>query len=54
MKFWSIPSITLVSDYINPRITTYFNTYPKGRFGIWAMDFANSSRNELIIKSNFN
>ncbi|UOQ70174.1 phosphatidylinositol-specific phospholipase C [Hymenobacter cellulosilyticus] len=50
---FGIPSITTVSNNINPRLTTFFTAQGKGRFGIIPMDFAESSRNSLIVKTNF-
>ncbi|RPD45743.1 phosphatidylinositol-specific phospholipase C domain-containing protein [Hymenobacter sediminis] len=50
---FGIPSITTVSNNINPRLTTFFTAQGKGRFGIIPMDFAEASRNSLIVKTNF-
>jgi 1-phosphatidylinositol phosphodiesterase len=50
--FW-IPSITSVSNSINPLIADYFTTNTSGRFGVIPMDFTNNERNALIIKTNF-
>ena len=50
--FLSIPSITTVSNNINPRITTYFTNNPSGRFGAILMDFADTSRCALVYNTN--
>jgi len=50
---FSIPSITTVSDNINPRIVTYFTTNTKGRFGIIPMDFSDAQKASLIAQTNF-
>jgi 1-phosphatidylinositol phosphodiesterase len=50
---FGIPSITSVSNSINPKLTDYFTTNTLGRYGIIPMDFAESNRNALIIKTNF-
>jgi len=50
---FGIPSITTVSNYMNPRIEDYFEANTKGRFGISVMDFANAYRCSLIIATNF-
>lgn len=50
---FSIPSITTVSDNINPRITSYFTTNTQGRFGIIPMDFSDANKASLIAQTNF-
>lgn len=50
---FSIPSITTVSNAINPKITTYFNANTSGRYGIIAMDFADAQKAQLIVTTNF-
>jgi 1-phosphatidylinositol phosphodiesterase len=50
---FGIPSITTVSNSINPQLDTYFTSNTQGRYGVVAMDFATSARNELIINTNF-
>ncbi|MDQ0110161.1 1-phosphatidylinositol phosphodiesterase [Chitinophaga terrae (ex Kim and Jung 2007)] len=50
---FGIPSITTVSNAINPKIDTYFTTNTHGRYGVIPMDFATASRNTLIINTNF-
>lgn len=50
---FGIPSITTVSDFINPKLGTYFTDATKGRFGIIPMDFANSDRTSRIVQTNF-
>lgn len=50
---FGIPSITTVSNNINPRINTYFTSNTSGHYGIIPMDFANSTRAQLIVDTNF-
>ncbi|WP_160713287.1 phosphatidylinositol-specific phospholipase C [Chitinophaga solisilvae] len=50
---FGIPSITTVSNAINPKLNTYFSGNLKGRYGIIPMDFAVSDRASLIINTNF-
>lgn len=50
---FGIPSITTVSNAINPQINTFFTNNTHGRYGILPMDFATSDRNNLIISTNF-
>lgn len=47
-----IPSITTVSDNINPRLTGFFTHNPRGRFGIILMDFADAAKAALIYNTN--
>lgn len=50
---FGIPSITTVSNNINPRINTFFTTNTFGRYGIVPMDFVDATRAQLIVESNF-
>lgn len=50
---FGIPSIPTVSNNINPRITSYFTTNTKGRFGIIPMDFSDAGKAALIAQTNF-
>ncbi|TWV99510.1 phosphatidylinositol-specific phospholipase C [Chitinophaga pinensis] len=50
---FGIPSITTVSNAINPKINTYFTTNTHGRYGIIPMDFVNADRASLIVNTNF-
>lgn len=50
---FSIPSITTVSNAINPNVTSYFTSNTSGRYGIIPMDFSESGRASLIYKTNF-
>lgn len=50
---FGIPSITTVSNNINPRINTFFTTNTYGRYGIIPMDFVDATRAQLIVESNF-
>ncbi|SFD52944.1 1-phosphatidylinositol phosphodiesterase [Chitinophaga sp. CF118] len=50
---FSIPSITTVSNAINPKITTYFTANTHGRYGIIPMDFVESGKSSLILNTNF-
>lgn len=49
---FGIPSIPNVSNNINPRITTFFNANPSGRFGALLMDFADAAKCALIYNTN--
>jgi 1-phosphatidylinositol phosphodiesterase len=51
--FLGIPVITTVSNFVNPKIATYFTANKSGRFGISAMDFADANKCSLIITTNF-
>ena len=50
---FGIPSIPTISNYINPRLDTYFDAHPLGRFGVIVMDFAAAARCERIYQTNF-
>jgi 1-phosphatidylinositol phosphodiesterase len=50
---FGIPNISTVSNSINPKVTSYFETKPKGHYGVIIMDFAVASRNSLVVKTNF-
>lgn len=50
---FGIPSITTVSNNINPRITTYFTTNTQGHYGTLLMDFADAAKAQLIVNTNF-
>ncbi|RBL91358.1 phosphatidylinositol-specific phospholipase C [Chitinophaga flava] len=50
---FGIPSITSVSNTINPQVNSYFTSNTHGRVGILPMDFATADRNTLIINTNF-
>jgi 1-phosphatidylinositol phosphodiesterase len=48
-----IPSITTISNYVNPLLTSYFTANVSGRFGIIPMDFVDSGKCSQIISTNF-
>ncbi|MFS4473875.1 phosphatidylinositol-specific phospholipase C [Chryseobacterium sp. T20] len=50
---FGIPSIPTVSNNINPRLKTFFQTNTQGSFGIMPIDFVNAELSELIVKTNF-
>jgi 1-phosphatidylinositol phosphodiesterase len=50
---FSIPSITTVSNFINPKITTFFTNNTHGKFGIIPLDFVDPGRSQLIVNTNF-
>ncbi len=50
---FGIPSITSVSNTINPKLADYFTTHTIGRYGIIPMDFSESGKAGLIYKTNF-
>lgn len=49
---FGIPNITGVSNNINPRLTTFFNANPTGRFGAILMDFADAAKAQQIYNTN--
>lgn len=51
--FLGIPSITTVSNSINPQLATYFGTAAPGHYGCVLMDFADATRPALIYNTNF-
>ncbi|MDQ1855946.1 phosphatidylinositol-specific phospholipase C [Chryseobacterium sp. WLY505] len=50
---FGIPSIPTVSNNINPRLKTFFQSNTHGSFGIMPIDFVNAELSELIVKTNF-
>lgn len=42
-----------VSNVINPKLTTYFTANTLGRYGAIVMDFVDTGKSALIIKTNF-
>ncbi|WP_108807304.1 phosphatidylinositol-specific phospholipase C [Aquimarina spinulae] len=52
-NWFGIPRIPEISNYINPKISSYFRNNTSGRYGSIMMDFATASRNKLLIKTNF-
>jgi 1-phosphatidylinositol phosphodiesterase len=50
---FGIPSIPTVSNNINPKLKTFFQTNTQGSFGIMPIDFVNAELSELIVKTNF-
>jgi 1-phosphatidylinositol phosphodiesterase len=50
---FGIPSITTVSNAINPNLTSYFASHTHGRYGIIPMDFAVADRATAIFNTNF-
>jgi 1-phosphatidylinositol phosphodiesterase len=50
---FGIPNIPNVSNYVNPRIVTYFSSAPKGRYGTIPMDFVEAQKAALILATNF-
>lgn len=50
---FGIPSIPTVSNAINPKLKTFFQSNTKGTYGIMPMDFVNTELAELIVKTNF-
>ena len=46
------PDIRVVSDFINPAVSQYFNESSRGRFGVTVMDFADKATCALIIATN--
>ncbi|MEJ5104814.1 phosphatidylinositol-specific phospholipase C [Chryseobacterium sp. MYb328] len=50
---FGIPSIPTVSNAINPKLKTFFQSNTKGSYGIMPVDFVNTELAELIVKTNF-
>ena len=50
---FGIPSIPTVSNNINPRLKTFFQTNTQGSYGVMPIDFVNAELSELIVKTNF-
>ncbi|QRA43736.1 phosphatidylinositol-specific phospholipase C [Chryseobacterium cucumeris] len=50
---FGIPSIPTVSNNINPRLKTFFQTNTQGTFGIMPIDFVNAELSQLIVNTNF-
>lgn len=50
---FGIPSIPTVSNAINPKLKTFFQSNTKGSYGILPIDFMNAELSELIVKTNF-
>jgi 1-phosphatidylinositol phosphodiesterase len=46
------PDIRVVSNFINPAVSQYFNESSGGRFGVTVMDFADQAICALIIATN--
>lgn len=51
---FGIPSIPTVSNSINPKVKTFFQTNTQGSYGIMPIDFVNAELSELIINTNYN
>ena len=51
-SFIGIPSITTVSNAINPKVNDFFNANTSGRYGIIIMDFADATKCTRIINTN--
>ncbi|ASW75674.1 phosphatidylinositol diacylglycerol-lyase [Chryseobacterium piperi] len=51
---FGIPNIPTVSNNINPKLKTLFQSSPQGSYGIMPIDFISAELSELIIKTNFN
>ncbi|NIF07948.1 phosphatidylinositol-specific phospholipase C [Chryseobacterium sp. Tr-659] len=50
---FGIPSIPTVSNNINPKLKTFFQTNTQGSYGVMPIDFVNAELSELIVKTNF-
>ncbi|WP_129716153.1 phosphatidylinositol-specific phospholipase C [Pedobacter sp. SYP-B3415] len=50
---FGIPNINTVSNFINPKISTFFTSNTKGKFGIIPLDFITAERSQLIVNTNF-
>lgn len=52
-NLFTIPNITTVANYVNPKLGTYFTNNASGRYGVIPMDFVNQSNAQLIVNKNF-
>lgn len=52
-QLFGVPNVGKVSGFINPKLETYFETAPKGRYGVVAMDFVDKTRAGLVLGKNF-
>lgn len=50
---FGIPSITTVSNSVNPKLTTFFNSNTSGKYGVVILDFIDAARSQLIANTNF-
>ncbi|KYH04576.1 phosphatidylinositol diacylglycerol-lyase [Chryseobacterium cucumeris] len=50
---FGIPNIPTVSNNINPRLKTFFQSNTHGSFGIMPIDFVNAELSQLIVNTNF-
>ncbi len=48
-----LENIPSVSDVINPKVTSYFTANTFGRYGAIVMDFVDTTKSALVIKTNF-
>jgi 1-phosphatidylinositol phosphodiesterase len=48
-----VPNVPDVANEINARLNTYLESAPKGRTGVVAMDFVDTTRAKLIFEKNF-
>lgn len=48
-----VPRIDIVSSYINPRVSSFFNSNRAGHFGVTVMDFMTQDLAWKIYKTNF-
>lgn len=52
VKIIGVPSVSKVSNGVNPMLNAYFTTYPKEKYGILLMDFADKDAIIKLINSN--
>ena len=50
---FGIPSIPTVSNAINPKLKTFFQSSAQGSYGILPIDFISAELAEPIVKTNF-
>ena len=50
---FGIPDIPEISDYINPKLISYFENNTSGRYGSVLMDFVSEENCSLIVATNF-
>ncbi|WP_292008596.1 phosphatidylinositol-specific phospholipase C [Chryseobacterium sp.] len=50
---FGIPNIPTVSNNINPKVKSFFQSNTQGTYGIIPMDFVSAELAELVVKTNF-
>lgn len=50
---FGIPNINTVANFINPKVTTFFNNHTSGKYGVIILDFVDAARSQLVANTNF-